>query len=506
MTSAAKVGILMLIILGILGFLVLRIEDISLDRSANGKTVSAVFDSVAGLDKKSAVRVAGVRVGKVSEITLRPDGRAQVTLELDESVQLHRGARALVTNLGLLGEKYVEIDPGDPSAPLIGDGQPVVLHGDVPASIDQVTQQVSEIATDVKAITASLRTAMGGPEGERRMEEIVANVYDVTARIRLLLEANEGNVNATAANFKQITDDLRVEIPRIAASIEKFASSIQGTVGENREDIREIVANLRGLSSDLRTTADNMNGITGQVKSGEGTVGKLIYSDEAHTRLSSALEAVEGGVSELKNTLGRVGRVQMNVGIRSDYMAGLDEESATFEGRSRPSLSLGLIPNPERNRFYNIEVIDDPKGTKKEKVVETTFTRPDGTEATITERQTKYERNLLFSAQAGWQLDELALRVGLFDSTGGIGADYRVNPRLRVTGEAFDFGAYRDEEPHLRFYGQYTIRQEKPNTPALFLTTGIDNPLNDTAYIFGGGIRWNDEDLKYLLGSVPLGK
>lgn len=505
MTSAAKVGILMLIILGILGFLVLRIEDISLGKGARGKTVSAVFDSVAGLDEKSKVRIAGVVVGKVREIKLGTDGRARVAIDLEEGVQLHRGARAIVTNLGLLGEKYIELDPGDPSAPLLGDGESVVLQGSAPASIDQVTQQVSDIATDVKAITASLRTAMGGPEGERRMEEIVANVHGVTARIRMLLEANEDNVNATAANFKAITDDLRVEIPRIAASIERFADSLQGTVGENREDVRVLVENLKGLSADLRVTADNMNSITGQVKSGEGTVGKLIYSDEAHDRLAGALEAVEGGVTELKNTLGRAGRIQMNIGIRSDYLAGLDEENAIFDGNSRSMLSLGLIPNPERNRFYNVEVIDDPKGSKKQKIVESTFTRPDGTEGTITEHQIKYERDLLFSAQAGWQLDDLALRVGIFDNSGGIGADYRLSPRISVTGEAFDFGGYRDEEPHLRVYGQYVLRKEKPNTPALFLTTGVDNPLNDTAYIFGGGIRWNDEDLKYLLGSIPLG-
>jgi hypothetical protein len=37
------------------------------------------------------------------------------------------------------------------------------------------------------------------------------------------------------------------------------------------------------------------------------------------------------------------------------------------------------------------------------------------------------------------------------------------------------------------------------------VTSGVDNPLNDTAFVFGGGIRWRDEDLKYLIGSIPLG-
>src|SRR5436853_2897131 len=149
MSSAAKVGAFMLVILGILGYFVLKIEDIRIDRGAGTKKVTAVFDSVAGLDKKSAVRVAGVRVGQVSDIRLRPDGKAEVTMELDRAVQLHQNAAAHVANLGLLGEKYIELDPGSPTLPVMPEDQKVVLRGSQPASIDEVTSQVSAIATDV---------------------------------------------------------------------------------------------------------------------------------------------------------------------------------------------------------------------------------------------------------------------------------------------------------------------------------------------------------------------
>jgi hypothetical protein len=75
-----------------------------------------------------------------------------------------------------------------------------------------------------------------------------------------------------------------------------------------------------------------------------------------------------------------------------------------------------------------------------------------------------------------------------------------------VTGEAFDFGGKRDDQPHLRFTGEYIFRKETPRTPQLFVRSGVENPLNDMAFIFGGGIRWRDEDLKYLIGSIPLGR
>ena len=510
MTSAAKVGIVMLVALAVLGYFVLRIEDISLSRSRTTREVKAVFDDVAGLDQESAVRIAGVRKGHVKNIKVRPDGRAEVTLQVDDDVPLHANAQAKVANLGLLGEKYIELDPGTPSAPVLAEGA-VTLPGTQPATFDDVTDQVAAIAADVKAITTSLRAVVGGPTGQQRMEEIVDNVRGITADVRLLISANRANVDATMLNTREITEHLRTEIPRLAATLDRVANQIGGTVGENRPDVREVVTNLRGLSADLRVTADNLNAITGQVKSGEGTVGKLFYSDEAHDKLTSALSSVEGGVKSLQETLGRANRIQMDLGIKADYYAGLSQEKVdgvqTVNGNSRSTVGLRLVPNPERNRFYNIELADDPRGRKREKTQVETFTDPaTGVSNTVVTETTKYDRDFLISAQAGWVLDDLAVRVGLFDSTGGVGADYRWNDRIRVTGEAFDFGKKRDDNPHLRLTGEYVFRKETQHTPQLFVTTGVDNALNDTAFIFGGGLRWRDEDLKYLIGSIPLGR
>lgn len=508
MSSAAKVGIFMLVILAILGYFVLKIEDVKIGRGAGTKKITAVFDSVAGLDNKSSVRVAGVRVGKVTDVRLREDGKAEVELEIAKDVKLHTNALARVANLGLLGEKYVEIEPGSPNAPIIPDKQKVELRGSQPASMDDVTNQVSAIATDVKAITDSLRGAMAGPAGQQRLDDIVENVRIVTTQMRELVAANRSNVDATLANARAISESLRVQIPRLAASIEKTANAIAGTVGENRQDAKVVVENLRKLSTDLQTTTENLNAVTGQVRSGEGTVGKLVYSDEAHQRLNTALTAVETGVTELKNTLGRVGRIQMDIGINSDYYAGLNkglDAGSDLSGNSRSAFSLRLNPNPEHNRFFNIELADSPRGRKREKVFEETITDPaTGKSTTTVTKETKFDRDFLLSAQVGWNLQPLVVRLGLIDSTGGAGVDYRYSDRISATAEAFDFSKRYDNQPHFRLYGEYVFRKEQPHTPALFVRSGVDNPLNDTAFTFGGGIRWRDEDLKYLLGSIPI--
>ena len=106
MSSAARVGIFMLIILAILGYFILKIEDIHPNRKGT-KVVTAVFDSVAGLDNKSKVRVAGVPVGEVTDIELRGDGKAVVTMSIDSDVQLRKGAYARVVNLGQIGRAHV---------------------------------------------------------------------------------------------------------------------------------------------------------------------------------------------------------------------------------------------------------------------------------------------------------------------------------------------------------------------------------------------------------------
>ena len=512
MSNAAKVGIVMIIALAVVGYFILKIEDVNLSRSRNQREITATFDDVAGLDKESAVRIAGVRKGHVTRIKVLPDGRAQVTMKVDDDVPLHANAAARVANLGLLGEKYIELDPGTPAAPVLPEGT-IALQGTAPASFDDVTNQLSSIATDVKAITTSLRDVLGGPQGEQRLNAIVGNVQSITEEMRALIAANRSNIDATLANTRAITENLRSEIPRLANSIDSVADQISGTVGENRTELREVITNLRGLSSDLRTTAENLNDITGKVKSGEGTMGKLFYSDEAHAKLTSALNAVEGGVTELKNTLGRVSRMQLDLGIKADYLAGLEKSQEPggvtndVDSNSRSTIALRLIPNPDVNRFYNIELAQDPRGRRRDKLtIETRTDETTGASTTTSLKQTRFDRDFLISAQAGWTLENVAVRVGLFDSTGGAGVDYRLNDRITMTGEAFDFGKRRGDNPHVRLFSEYTLRKEQKLIPRLFITAGVDDPLNQTAFILGGGIRWKDEDLKYLLGSLPVGK
>jgi phospholipid/cholesterol/gamma-HCH transport system substrate-binding protein len=88
----------------------------------------------------------------------------------------------------------------------------------------------------------------------------------------------------------------------------------------------------------------------------------------------------------------------------------------------------------------------------------------------------------------------------MIESTGGVRADYGVLDRkLLFSLEAFDFSRERDLDPHLRVSTTWRFH------PNLYLMGGYDDFLAEEyeSFFVGGGVTWSDDDLKYLLGSLP---
>jgi phospholipid/cholesterol/gamma-HCH transport system substrate-binding protein len=79
--------------------------------SNEGYTLYAKFDSISGLKKGSQVEIAGVKIGKVTDITL--DGyRAKVKINLKEGIEIDDEAMASIRTKGIIGEKYIKLTLG----------------------------------------------------------------------------------------------------------------------------------------------------------------------------------------------------------------------------------------------------------------------------------------------------------------------------------------------------------------------------------------------------------
>ncbi len=216
--------------------------------------------------------------------------------------------------------------------------------------------------------------------------------------------------------------------------------------------------------------------IARKVNEGEGTIGRLINDEQLYEQISSAA----GGIT---NTIGRVDRFRTYLNFRGDYLDSVKEGKGQF--------TIEFAPN--KKKYYVIGIVSDPIGR-----VSTTSTTVGG----VTTTTQTVEQDFEFILQYAQRFKDTTLRIGLTENTFGVGADqYLFNDRVRLSADAWDFGEdeYLSDNAHLKFSLDFFA------TKNIYISGGYDNPLNKQwkGYFIGGGLRFEDEDLKYLLGSMP---
>jgi len=255
---------------------------------------------------------------------------------------------------------------------------------------------------------------------------------------------------------------------------------VSGVVGENRENIRESLENLKRASAKLDNTLESAGRVLARIDRGEGTLGKLVTDNTAHETLTRTLEGIDRFVR-------RTERLKTFLDYRLEYQT----EPSEFKHYANLRLQ------PSADKYYTIGIVDDPRG----KFDSTDTTVISGGTATRT-RTESFSNDLLFSAQVAKRFSGLTVRGGVLESTGGVGLDYEIlKNRLTVGADVFDF-TRKDQPPHLKLYGNYDIVKN------LFVTGGVDDLLNDEqnlrTFFFGFGIKFADEDLKTVIGAVPI--
>lgn len=114
------VGVFVLIGLAALGYLSLQVGGLA---TQGGLALHATFDQIGGLAERAPVVISGVKVGKVTKIELAEDLRARVTLDVDASLELPSDTSASIRTAGLLGDQFIELQPGAEDALLEPGGE-----------------------------------------------------------------------------------------------------------------------------------------------------------------------------------------------------------------------------------------------------------------------------------------------------------------------------------------------------------------------------------------------
>lgn len=482
MKIETKVGAFFIGTLAILGVLVFNTGKYHWGGQKGAEICYTYFDQVAGLTVQSPVRVAGVKVGEVRAITL-DNGRAKVEIELPKGFMIFRDAQASLSSIGILGEKYIDLDQGHTVAGELDPALPIQSKTGV--SLDELMGTLGEIGKDVKGVTGALNRSIGGEEGRAKLDEIVDNLRVLTGEFRTMAQENHVAINNTMANAEAITGDLKERLPRLAQQFEDLGKHLDGMVQETRPELRGTMQDVRKLAGSFQETSANLKNITAKLNNGEGTIGKLLNDDTTVKKINTA-------VDNLNDMLGGFKAMDLR----------LDLNGARWTSRGDSQVGVGLDLVPRHDYWYSLDVNSTPDG----KIQDSTRTVQQidpitGLPVNVLEktRTVVADQSVTLSAQFSKRLAEnWVLSAGIVEGKGGGGVEWRaLDDRFRIGALAYDF-TKRDDKPNPRYRFTTSYQFWKG---IYFKVGGQDLANKDLrTFFFGGGIRWKDEDLKKLVG------
>jgi phospholipid/cholesterol/gamma-HCH transport system substrate-binding protein len=107
---------------------------------------SAVFSNVSGLKGGNFVRIAGVEVGKVSDLKLQKDGTVHVNFAIDKGLRLTEGTKASVRYENLIGDRYLALEDGPGAPRRLPQNATIPFQGEG-ATISSVLGETSALTT-----------------------------------------------------------------------------------------------------------------------------------------------------------------------------------------------------------------------------------------------------------------------------------------------------------------------------------------------------------------------
>lgn len=450
-----KVGLLVIAIASLIAYMTIGVSE---NHSYLGGSRNHWFllDNASGLIKNSAIKMAGINVGVIKDIRLY-HGKARLDITLDPDVKLTEKSRVELRAQGILGDRYVEVMVLDANAPELEDGAQILDVADK-GSLDAVMNQVSNLTSSLSTIADTLKASMTG-EGDDAspVGRIITNLETLTADIAEVTNEKKDEVKDIIDNLHDVTGEIRalVDDPSDEGFKASFAKLNRG------------LARVDNITKNFEEVSDKLN-------SGKGTLGKLINDESTVDQINTAI----AGVNDF---IGTASKTQTSLDFHSEYLSGADA-AKTY---------IGVKIQPGLDRFYELAVIDDPKGVVEREIKDSSQTGVD--DVTYT-----YKNKVKFTALFAKNFYDFTVKAGLMENSGGVGFEYNFIPKkFKFMFDAFDFAA---DQPHLRAGLRYTLLH------GIYIIGGADDFVNkdEASGYLGAGIDLSNDDLKLLLSKVSF--
>lgn len=425
-----KIGLFLAIGLAILAIFIFVVGDFSRLFKQKGYIVYTGFDTVAGLERKTVVRMAGVKVGVVEDILLKHN-RAEVVLDINQEVQISRDSKAMLASLGLLGEKYIEITPGVDDV-MVQPGGSIGSHP--PVSFDQLGMILSSVGDDIKNTSKAMRDLLGEGEARVNIKEILQNLSAFSADLNDFLGDNKPLLKDSLERSALAIENFDQNIATLSENLDELIGLLKDTVDENREGLKGNLEGIKKLISQTEEALKSLSEALEKINKGEGTLGKLIESPELYDKTEDAISNVQDFVSPFSS-------LRLDLGLNAEYFA----RSELFRG----AISLGFWPTSDK--FLLAQIVLDP-----------------------------WQDKFTYSAQGGVRWGVFAPRAGIMESKFGVGLDfYAFKDRLIFSLEGFDFN--RDPRPRFRAWASLAA------TRYVHILLGLDDfTLSDHREVYLG--------------------
>lgn len=201
-------------------------------RTGSTAGYSAVFGDASRLKVGQSVRVAGLRVGTVSSVSLRPDNKVVVEFDADRKVVLTSGRRAVVRYLNLVGDSYLELVDGPGSTKVLPAGAQIPEDRTAPAlDLDLLLGGLKPVIAglnpqDVNALTASLVQVFQGEGGT------LQSLLSKTSSFSNALADNNETVQHLIDNLKTVLGTLANDRDDFSGAIDRLQRLVTGYSGD----------------------------------------------------------------------------------------------------------------------------------------------------------------------------------------------------------------------------------------------------------------------------------